>query len=97
MRAVSLVTDRLQIAGLYSRVYSPWYLRVNLRTVPGAFTVRVVFGRSLSGEGYKWDDSVLVSAGTLGWPRNNDVLHVVSERLDRFVLRYRRANREACQ
>ncbi len=95
--AERLVRNRLEIAGLYSPIYTPWYLMVNLRSVRGAFTVEVVFGLAGSGEPYKWNESVLVSTRTLGWPRDNDVLQVISERLDRFILRYRRANREACQ
>ena len=40
---------------------------------------------------------MLVSTGTLGWPRRNDVLQVVSERVDRFVLEDRRVNRNTCR
>ena len=107
--AEELVRNRLRIAGLYvHRQVGPggvpipdpsqteWVLTVGLSTVRGAFVVAVEL-RVLGEPVTKWEDTVLVSAGTLGWPRRNDMLQVLSESIDRFVLRYRRANRDTCR
>ena len=102
--AEELVKNRLRLAGLYTTRTDRWILDVHLSTVPGAFTVELqLYERVLNVDGTfrrieeRYLDRVLVSAGTLGRPRRNHVLQVISERMDRFVLRYRRANARTCR
>ena len=95
-----LVRRRLQVAGLHAGSEdTDWYLFVGLHMVRGAFMVEVnlhVLGDVGRGE-LRWEDRVLVSTGALDWPGRNDILQVVSERVDRFVLEYRRVNRNTCR
>ena len=103
--AEELVRNRLRLAGLYAlSSRTEWSLWVHLRTVHGAFAVDLeLHERVLNLDGSfrrledRYLDQVLVSAGRLGWPRRDHVLHVISERIDRFVLQYRRANAGACR
>ena len=103
--AEELVRNRLRLAGLYALPSrTEWHLWVSLRTVHGAFAVELeLIERVLNVDGSfrrveeRYLDQVLVSAGRLGWPRRNHVLHVISERIDQFVLQYRRVNAGACR
>lgn len=95
----NLAESRLRAARLYTDTDSPQYLYINIKVVGRAFSIilefkKIVYDPASDSQAYaaSWN------SGSIGTHGNDSgyILSGLSERMDRFMVEYLRANEDAC-